>query len=157
MFLKRARPPVLQNSAVTWCATRSRPGPGPPWGRTRFGNLVCAKRYRPRRGHGPQAGPGSVLPMKWARMRPTKLIIAANEVGCLIMRNLILHMIHKIRLLKDLGQQFLLLNLQAIKGFALLFLLTSCFLHKIIKRALFIGRTEPGPGFAKSHQISAVP
>jgi len=74
-----------------------------------------------------------------------------------IMMNLILHMIHKIRLLKDLGQQFLLLNLQAIKGFALLFLLTSCFLHKIIKRALFIGRTEPGPGFAKSHQISAVP
>ena len=46
-----------------------------------------------------------------------------------IMMNLILHMIHKIRLLKDLAQQFLPLNLQAIKGFALLFLLTSCFLH----------------------------
>jgi hypothetical protein len=38
-------------------------------------------------------------------------------------------MIHKIGLIKDLVQQFLLLSLQAIKGFALLFLLTSRFLQ----------------------------
>lgn len=54
---------------------------------------------------------------------------APNEIQWIIMMNLILHMIHKIGLLQDLTQQYLLLNLQAIGEFALLFLLTSRFLH----------------------------